>query len=196
MDSPIGLHKTYSNFLSFRTTANMSAPFCQCNTQCIQAIVSKETPNKGRAYWKCANGKCGTFGWVDESASNMNQATTPKHQGTIQYLNQPPYKKQKFWGNNNNNHKGKQFNMPQPQPQPTDTTSGSPVLPDGVSVEDDKDTRTVRDLALNLLADRLEQQEQISKRFMEEASAFYMETTSMLLSIGEKLDQLLSQPKP
>eukprot|EP00965_Chrysotila_dentata_P174895 5774059-Pleurochrysis_carterae.AAC.4 len=40
-------------------------PRCRCGENAEQAVVSRDTPNKGRAYWHCARRVCGFFGWVD-----------------------------------------------------------------------------------------------------------------------------------
>ena len=40
-------------------------PKCRCGTDATSATVTKDTPNKGRAYYHCPSRACGFFAWAD-----------------------------------------------------------------------------------------------------------------------------------
>ena len=40
-------------------------PKCRCGADAASATVSKDTPNKGRAYYHCPTRACGFFAWAD-----------------------------------------------------------------------------------------------------------------------------------
>ena len=42
---------------------------CKCGLPAKQAIVQKDTPNKGRTYFHCENRRCGFFAWADNRQS-------------------------------------------------------------------------------------------------------------------------------
>ncbi len=42
-----------------------ATPRCSCGEDAARATVSRDTPNKGRAYFHCAERRCGFFAWAD-----------------------------------------------------------------------------------------------------------------------------------
>ena len=48
-------------------TTSLVTPKCMCGVDAKRAVVSRDTPNKGRPYYACANTskKCGFFTWAD-----------------------------------------------------------------------------------------------------------------------------------
>ena len=53
-------------------TTSLVTPKCMCGVDAKRAVVSRDTPNKGRPYYACANTskKCGFFTWADGKGDN------------------------------------------------------------------------------------------------------------------------------
>ena len=49
-------------------------PQCRCGTAAAAAVVTSETPNKGRDYFRCPSRKCGFFAWADGGFSKGGSA--------------------------------------------------------------------------------------------------------------------------
>ena len=67
-------------------------PTCQCGAAAAAAIVSKDTPNKGRRYWHCPFRRCSFFAWADGgevafrgggSAAKLTWARLPPELGIV-----------------------------------------------------------------------------------------------------------------
>lgn len=76
----------------------MSIVLCNCVPHAqpaVQATVTKDTPNKGKLYWKCARpknqGGCDFFSWVNGGVKRNFQQFKPNFNG-----GQQQYKKPKF----------------------------------------------------------------------------------------------------
>ena len=65
-----------------------ATPKCRCGTDASSATVQRDTPNKGRQYFRCPARKCGFFSWADGgevafrrggSAAKLTWARMPGH---------------------------------------------------------------------------------------------------------------------
>ncbi|XP_060657886.1 DNA topoisomerase 3-alpha [Drosophila nasuta] len=69
-----------------RPAANSNNVQCNCGKPAISLIVRKETPNKGRPFYSCANREksCGFFQWADtdENQGNQQQGRSSATKGT------------------------------------------------------------------------------------------------------------------
>ena len=50
-------------------------PNCRCAVAAKRATVQKDTPNKGREYFHCADRRCGFFAWADQRQQNWSEFT-------------------------------------------------------------------------------------------------------------------------
>jgi hypothetical protein len=53
-----------NNSGSMDISSSVDVPSCDCGTECTR-LTSNSQKNPGRAFYKCAGGKCEAFFWAD-----------------------------------------------------------------------------------------------------------------------------------